>query len=58
MAEGDQSKVCGCMSNTFFKLVNLGVGVAMMVFGVLNIASFLQLGSQFLLLLGFFCYQM
>ena len=46
----------GCQQETFIKIVNMAVGVAMVVCGVFNILGFLGAGSNFVLAFGFAFY--
>ena len=51
-------KIMGCQQDTFVKTVNMVVGALMVFMGFFNMFNFLGGGTNFILLFGFFFYQM
>ena len=53
----EKRKVCCCEMKTFLTIVNCCCGIAMIVFGVFNMFSWVGGGRQILMQFGFFIYQ-
>ena len=49
-------KICGCQQETFIKIINMTVGLAMVVCGVFNMFNFVTAGANVVLAFGFSFY--
>ena len=61
MSEGGPRKICCCEQETFIKILNMAVAVAMIIIGFVNIfkiGKVVEAKTQILLYVSFIVYQM